>query len=694
MSDLESSFSNDNLPEKSPVDNKIPKSPAVATYESYASWRSKRFPPRTLDYNAKDYTPSASENTNFSNQNQNSALKKSSYFPTEDQYTSENHSNHHPDSMLPRSSYFSVDSENLTSEKRNYERRSFPSYENQNSKIFHGNEHRRQLSPNIIRNSGNKISKEVEHCLKRYSRLDQSSPSLKHKVNSYNPDAFSSNSKIQNFNQLKKSDYNQPSPNAGALQPVRHKSEHRHSFPSCCQVDNKNRESESGEMVKGLLKLIDNQNEQIKHLQAQLDRLLSIHEETLKERAKCICSLEISRQNPQICMQAYNAALHAKQSATITDSYSNNEISKFPEFNQMSECSKSRNVQFEDHSKKALMERKVSIGVMTSFELTVQNSPFNNDSENQPIVEEHVEEEIYKESVNQDHSKRKQNLFSRMPSALENIIEDSESHLSSSQQPSSNLSSCKGVNLQIQNGRGKNSPGNNSNNFTNFNRSNSPSNFNKSKSPVNFHLNQNSPQNFTNSQNRREENEFRVQKDYSNSLNKDGVTQELLKNREFRASREEDETNKEKEIQRFETGGNKRSDENFEEESLVLSEGQVEVKDRGPPSPAPSIHIDMDDFSSEEGSVMTKRTPKVGWTFYNNILGQVNNILKNSPLQEDRNKKDPQLQEIDKNILIDTVKAATIDQLKKLGISFHDNEKEANAKKYVNVFYFTDSLFI
>ncbi|XP_051173651.1 putative uncharacterized protein DDB_G0282133 [Leptopilina boulardi] len=710
MSDIETSFNNDNLPEKTSVENKIPRSPAVAAYESYAAWRKKKFPQKALDYNTEGSTKNADENLTSQNQSKFDS-KKSSYFPTEDQYISENHSNHnHPDSMLPRSSYFSADSENLPSIKKNYERRSFPSYENHekpssqsyekhqkyNPKMFQGNEQQKsQINSNIIRSTfpENKISKEAEHCLKIYSsRSDNlSSPSNfhpGHKSPYKSASQFSGNSKMgQNFNQLKKSsvESNQRlnSSNSMALQSVQHQSDHRHSFPTCCQVDHKTRDSESGEMVKGLLKLIDNQNEQIKNLQSQLDRLLSIHEETLKERTKCMCHMEIPRKNSQLCMQAYNAALHSKTAAITADNYSNQELSKISEFNQIT-----------NESKKALMERKVSIGVMTSFELTVQNSPFNHDSENQ-IEEHHQEEEIYQENlpINQDLSKRKQNLFSRIPSALENITEDSESHLSSSQQPSSNcLSSCKGGNSNTQNGQYKNSPGKSANtkNFINshFNRSNSPSNFNKS-SPVNSHSHQNSSNiqnqsNITNFQNTKEKHEFRNLNDYQKQspLSR---TQEILKNTtpkqtdelRYRTSHENDE----KQIQRFDTRENNENKENFQEESLILAEEQVEVRDRIPPSPAPSIHIDMNDISSEEGSIITKRTPKVGWTFYNNVLGQVNHILQNSPLQDDvRNKKNP---ELDKNILIDTVKAATMDQLTKLGISFVDNEREANANKKV-----------
>ncbi|XP_043476200.1 uncharacterized protein LOC122507516 [Leptopilina heterotoma] len=678
MSDVETSFYNEDvLKEKSsPVDNKIPRSPAVAAYESYAAWRKKKFPPKALDYNAEDYVPPSAKNANenYSTQRQSDFdSKKSSYFPTDD----ENPANHNqPDSRLPpRSSYFSPDLENLHVPQKVQERRSFPSHENRekyNPNLFQGNGSTVQLNSNAARRSfpENRISREAENCLKLYS--SSPSDSRQRSVSTpRRPSQFPAGSKRSEGQREVKSgipvEYSRrASPNANALQPVRCQEYRPFPTHSTCPVDHRSRDSESGEMVKGLLKLIDNQNEQIKNLQSQLDRLLSIHEETLKDRAKCMCSMEISRQNPQICMQAYNAALQRK--SAITDSYSHHDLAKFPEFNQGTTS---------DASKKALMERKVSIGVMTSFELTVQNSPFNNEAESQPIEEE----ETYQEIANpQDISKRKPNLFSRMPSALENITEDSESHLSSSQQPSSNcLSSCKGGNTQTRKSTSpNNNPQNTANVFSHYSRSNSPNNLKRANTPQ-------SESNFR----KPDRTELTPGQKQGQSRTKVG-TQEMKSSSPTVASDQDEENYREKEgallrQRRFDSREIENKD-NFQEESLVLGEEQVQG-DRSPPSPAPSIHIDMQDFSSEEGSVLTKRTPRVGWTFYNNVLGQVNHILQNSPLQDPhqdpRNKKAPQLQELDNNLLIDTVKAATMDQLTKLGISFADNEREANANKKV-----------
>ena len=758
MSDHETSFNLENLQEKRSVtENRIPRSPAVDTYESYANWRQKKFPPKPFNYKAEDYTlPNPqSNNENYLNKNPpNSDFQESSYFPTESQHpSSEKYSNHNPpDLMLPRSSNFSPYLENFTSGAKADTKRSLPSNENNyqryNPNAFQSRDKESEhlQSPHRMKTSSpvNKISREAQHYLKMYSArsdnpplnssLRDSNPRFSKTPNSYSPNSQNSNSRhtgnlrsdqrdfIPN-SKLRKTSVNsdpQSNPNAGALQPVRYKSDHRHSFPSCCPMEHK-REPENGEIMKGLLKLIDNQNEQIKNLQAQLDRLLNIHEKTLKENTKCICSLEIPRQNPQICMQAYNAALQSQTSSTGTENY-NQGHPEIQDTNQVyNEASNRRNVQFEDHSKKTLMERKVSIGVMTSFEFTVQNSPFNLENNDQPVIEDQDDEEIFKEGEknpsNLEQSRRKQNLFSLMPSPLENIIEDSESHLSSSQQPSSNcLSSCKNGNLQTQSGRYRNTSGNssntnNTNNHCNFNNSNSPSNYNTSNQIMRSNQNYSTNQNTPNVQNRRESGqdiETRNQGDGLNfsKQNSSPVTRNEPVNRESISNStrsgtpyksddtgavnrspnlyRQEETRRERQDQRIDRRENNRNEDNFQDESLNLSGGQLEVRERIPPSPEPSIHVDMQEYSSEEGSVHTKRTPKVGWTFYNNVLGQVNNILQNSPMEEEdgRNAKDPERREWDNNFLIDTVKATTMDQLKKLGISFIDNNeaKEANKK--------------
>ena len=747
--DPETSFSLDNLQGKELTENKIPRSPAVDTYESYAAWRKKKFPSKPLNYKAEDYTIPKTRfdgNENFSNENpSNFVSQKSSYFPVEAKNpSSENLSNRNPtDLMLQRSAHFSSDTENLTSAtnsdtNRKSIRSKEENYRRYNPNDFQGNE---KESEQIVENvpdkiktspSYNKISREAQHYLRKYSAHsdNSSSPSSSSpRLSRRKPVLYSPNSQNYgsprnlrtdqrevihdpNNSRMALADYDPRSnPNTQAFQPVKYKTDHRNSFPTCNLMEHRSREPEHTEMMKGLLKLIDNQNEQIKNLQAQLDRLLKIHEATLKEKAKCICSFEIPRHNSQICMQAYNAPLHTKNSSLATENFMNQGVSKNRELNQLSNESNitnRRNFQFEDHSKKTVLERKVSIGVMTSFEFTVQNSPFNLEAEDQPMIEEQEDEEVYQEETNSpnvDHSRRKQNLFSLMPSSLENIIEDSESHLSSSQQPSSNccVSSCKSGNLQTQNSKCRIVSGSNSSNTNKQRNFNNGNNFDNSNIPNHFNTSNQNYSNNPNTQNSGEIVEQNIEIRKQNDTGRDFHTQNTSLNTrsEHRArtpNRHENSKNLTRTPDLYRGKKNRRdrqnekadkveatkNEDNFQEESIILSGGQLEVEDRGPPSPEPSIHVDMQEYSSEDGSVHAKRSPKVGWTFYNNVLGQVNHILQNTPIEEEDNgnTKGTVKKELDKKILIDTVKTATLDQLKKLGISFVDNNeaKEANKK--------------
>lgn len=65
---------------------------------------------------------------------------------------------------------------------------------------------------------------------------------------------------------------------------------------------------------------------------------------------------------------------------------------------------------------------------------------------------------------------------------------------------------------------------------------------------------------------------------------------------------------------------------NREEDSLFIDRDQLVVQ-RDEDSPEPSIHIDLEELSSDEDA-NAKRTSKVGWTFYNNVLGQVRKNYK------------------------------------------------------------------
>nr|XP_018896049.1 PREDICTED: uncharacterized protein LOC109029841 [Bemisia tabaci] len=96
------------------------------------------------------------------------------------------------------------------------------------------------------------------------------------------------------------------------------------------------------------------------------------------------------------------------------------------------------------------------------------------------------------------------------------------------------------------------------------------------------------------------------------------------------------------------------------------------------PSPEPSVHVEMQDYhsSSDDESVESvKQNPdnlnhngkQNGWTFYDNVIGQVNNILQNS--QEAALQSQP----VPKNP-INSIRQATLEQLHKMGIGGVDEK--------------------
>lgn len=117
------------------------------------------------------------------------------------------------------------------------------------------------------------------------------------------------------------------------------------------------------------------------------------------------------------------------------------------------------------------------------------------------------------------------------------------------------------------------------------------------------------------------------------------------------------------------------------EESFTLNEADLAIDTiaEQAPSPASSIHVNMTEYksnSSDSGSESDysesssedekPAEPEIGWTFYNNVVGQVNKILKRKetpPIDED-------------------VKRATIDYLRHIGISFTD-DMDNNVSKRV-----------
>lgn len=117
------------------------------------------------------------------------------------------------------------------------------------------------------------------------------------------------------------------------------------------------------------------------------------------------------------------------------------------------------------------------------------------------------------------------------------------------------------------------------------------------------------------------------------------------------------------------------------EESFTLNEADLAIDTivEQTPSPDLSIHVDMTEYKSDSSDTGSESDysdsssndgkpaePEIGWTFYNNVVGQVNKILKKKetpPIDED-------------------VKRATIDYLHQIGISFSE-DMDNNVSKRV-----------
>ncbi|XP_014220460.1 uncharacterized protein LOC106648243 [Trichogramma pretiosum] len=545
-----------------------------------------------------------------------------------------------------------------------------------------------------------------------------------------------------------------------SLQPVHYNTECHQRSCNCCNSHNSHNNS-SGETdtVKHLLTIITSQNEQIKSLQKQVERLLKLHEQSLKTMKHCTCQPNgIFYQN------------HTYDQSKATNFIKSNE-QVFSDL-KLKENDKTK--------QQAILEQKVSIGVMTSFELKVQNNQaINKDKDTkQKIAYENAlpnvpqTSEIIKNLVNDtgEMIKKKSQTFN--PYALDNISEASESHLSSFRQNHSSADQRQfeenHESLEVQTGQAyeettrdcelKNSDSRfNVKEVTNKNddrltkeqyamdktreklkaqererqynaqyenrrfepiradgraspfeeRRASP--YGKPISPHedrrNYEDHRASPyEEHRTSPYEEQQHQYRAQKQpvFEEKPRDDNFTTPY-ENRRARhpprssAKRAPFYDNKPvNAIERpmptdFRKMKNNRAD-HVAEECLSLSSSELDVEEPSPPSPEPSIHVDMQEFSSEGGSLPPQRSSKPGCTLYDNVLYQVNQILQNSkPLNDDDDDDDDdQSDDMDNNlpkgnVIMDTVKAATMEQLAKLGISFCENvdQRDPNFNKQV-----------
>ncbi|XP_016842304.1 uncharacterized protein LOC100680010 [Nasonia vitripennis] len=469
-----------------------------------------------------------------------------------------------------------------------------------------------------------------------------------------------------------------PSKHSRSLQAVKYSPERTHHYQGCC-TSNHNTSNSETETVKNLLHVITSQNEQIKNLQKQVERLLKLHEQSLRDKNQCTCQPNgIVYQNAQMYDHCRTTNLPIGSNNLMKDN---------------ERCFSELKLQ-DEKNKQTIVEQKVSIGVMTSFELKVQNNPSlltdnemrqkNNADKILPGLET---KNMIKNLVNDtgEMIRKKPNFF--QPTPLENISEGSESHMSSLRQshlcPDSTRQSIEAHDsLEVQNSnlcRQNFQENENMQQFKEPTQSNNHSEDKRAKRPTNLEYGIREPPYGRDAV--QEQLVYQYNLPYENPRSSDDEDPKERKADEFNAEPQRTPITKMKSTK----------SDNFADDCLSLSSSELDVEDPSPPSPEPSIHLDMQEYS-ENGSLPPQRAQKVGWTLYNNVLDQVNQILQNSPMNDDgQDEESPNglrsngRKEYDSNVIMDTVKAATLEQLTKLGISFSENmdQREPNYNKRV-----------
>ncbi|KAL0110859.1 hypothetical protein PUN28_014065 [Cardiocondyla obscurior] len=458
---------------------------------------------------------------------------------------------------------------------------------------------------------------------------------------------------------------------------------------SNCNMDN-------NETVKTLLQLVNSQNEQIKSLQLQVDRLIRLQEENLKNKPMCLCSQPLANQMFRYPLNCYDSGI----ASSLVQSQ-NRSVKKNAASQNMSVAEKqnleniNENNKFETGSeqqpKKAFVEQKVSIGVMTSFEFTVQNNPFLVDSE---ICEKN---ETYKEDNNMINAHNTTELVNRYkntyvtrkpgPAQLENIVEDTESYLSSSQQQSSNFNASSSV---------KESSKMHQYPPADLNREETRKDINTKKDDK--------MDNGENIAKKTLNTPFNVNCSSIGSANYNEVLAKQTNDCIAMKGKRNYKTNTDEHSFRhvdlpmtdyYCNHKNKEYSSNVKpikdvDDSIILSGGDLKVLERPPPTPEPSIHVDMYEYTSDDESDKLGHTPNVGRTFYKNVLERVNEILKNSGVMNDEDINHPKKitrnveeNDVETKTALNAVKEVNLEQLRKFEINLTENNenKESNANK-------------
>ncbi|KAJ8682397.1 hypothetical protein QAD02_018189 [Eretmocerus hayati] len=513
----------------------------------------------------------------------------------------------------------------------------------------------------------------------RYSPIERRRFDHSHSEKPYN---FSQQPRIQrshsynntdsHFQKYPPREYDYELRHARSLPPHYQGVEHCHPHQGCCTINQSNSNTET-ETVKNLLQVITSQNDQIKNLQKQIERLLKLHEYNLRERSKCKCQ----------------SNGHYHHSTQLHDTTQNKNLSNIQNniMKDKEQCFSEPNYQ-EEKNKKTVLEQKVSIGVMTSFELKVQNNPMvlNDTDTNQKSTQERKiasseTSNIIKNLVNNtgEMIRRKPNYYNYTP--LENISEGSERDMSLLRHNYTGPDSTKQCieahgTPDVQDQHEMNDQRYDTVNQNDVQKDMGVDNYDidqrngRFAGDLEYGFKEPVYENMQDSNDRR--NLFDYDLPYHNVC-----SSPIEQIRDERPNEIDAEP-----LLPDITQLKKTKCENLADDCLSLSSSELDVEDPSPPSPEPSIHLDMLDiqeFSSEGGSLPPQQPNKVGWTFYDNVVDQVNQILHNTPSNVDQRHNLPDGMKnnyngnYEKDMIMDTVRAATLEQLTKLGISFSDN---------------------
>ncbi|XP_020294310.1 uncharacterized protein LOC109859959 isoform X2 [Pseudomyrmex gracilis] len=440
---------------------------------------------------------------------------------------------------------------------------------------------------------------------------------------------------------------------------------------------------DNNETVRTLLQLVNNQSEQIKTLQLQVDRLVRMQEETFRNKSACLCSQSLA-----------------------------NQVFRCPTINHYDTAISSSIGQSQNQS----MKKPMSLQSTSVIEKKVLDS-FNKEDADKYEKKELENNMDRRNAINVHDTTepvmRYKNTFTCRPVAaqLENIVEVAESNMSSSQQQSSNFntSSVRDSERHISRQSDLYNMANASESSKMY-QCHAPD-LTKRKMPEEVYIGK------SNTVDKEVENADRMM-NASMNVNRSpaesaNCSKALSNLPNYVAINKENSNNKMNAYENASQNYLPMTDyyQNYRErehnvkqsrdisDSMTLSEGDLRVVQRPPPTPEPSIHVEMQEYSSDDESDSVKRTPKIGWTLYNNVLGQVNEILQNSGAMDDKDEnnvrstsKNEQEYDREAKTAVNTVKVTTLEQLRKLGISLTENNehKEANANKsldYDSSFY-------